>query len=92
MNAYYLLVWMEDSGCWWTADECEERSRRGAVAMLRGRNPRQCRPGRPWAVVGLDEWARPWGGSRWWKHTACWRRLRQRSRSLVAGTLPDVPA
>jgi hypothetical protein len=55
MNAYYLLVWMEDSGCWWTADECEERSWRGAVAMLRGRNPRQCRPGRPWAVVDLDE-------------------------------------
>jgi hypothetical protein len=55
MNAYYLLVWIEDSGCWWTADECEERSRRGAVATLRGRNPRQCRPGRPWAVVGLDE-------------------------------------
>ena len=55
MNAYYLLVWMEDSGCWWTADECEARSRRGAVAMLRGRNPRQCHPGRPWAVVGLDE-------------------------------------
>ena len=54
MNAYYLLVWMEDSGCWWTADECEERSRRGAVAMLRGRNPRQCRRGRPWAVVGLN--------------------------------------
>ena len=26
-----------------------------AVVMLRGRNPRQCRPGRPWAVVGLDE-------------------------------------
>jgi hypothetical protein len=55
MNVYYLLVWMEDSGCWWTADECEGRSRRGAVAMLRGRNPRQCRPGRLWAVVGLDE-------------------------------------
>ena len=55
MNAYYLLVWMEDSGCWWTADEREERSRRGAVAMLRGRNPRQCRPGRPWAIVGQDE-------------------------------------
>ncbi len=55
MTAYYLLVWMEDSGCWWTADECEEQSRRGAVAMLRGRNPRQCRPGSPWAVVALDE-------------------------------------
>ena len=55
MNAYYLLVWMEDSGCWWTADECEERSRRGAVAMLRGRNPRQCRLDRSWAVVGQDE-------------------------------------
>jgi hypothetical protein len=55
MNAYYLLVWMEDSGCWWTADECEGRSRRGAVAMLPCRNPRQCRPGRPWAIVGLDE-------------------------------------
>lgn len=55
MNAYYLLVWMEESGCWWTADECEERSRRGAVALLRGRNPRQCRPSRPWAVVRLDE-------------------------------------
>ena len=55
MNAYYLLVWMEDSGYWRTADECEERSRRGAVAMLRGRNPKQCRPGRPWAVVGLDD-------------------------------------
>ena len=23
--------------------------------MLRGRNPRQCRPGRPWAVVTHDE-------------------------------------
>jgi hypothetical protein len=23
--------------------------------MLRGRNPRQCRPGRPWAIVGQDE-------------------------------------
>ena len=55
MNAYFLLVWMEDSGCWWTADECEERSRRGAVAMLRGRNPRQCRLDRSWAVVGQDE-------------------------------------
>jgi len=32
MNAYYLLVWMEDSGCWWTADECEEQSRRGRNA------------------------------------------------------------
>ncbi len=57
MNAYYLLVWMEDSGCWWTADECEAQSRRGAVAMLRGRNPRQCCLGRLWAVVGLDEMA-----------------------------------
>ena len=55
MNTYYLLVWTEDSGCWWTADECEERSRRGAAAILRGRNPRQCHFGRPWAVVGLDE-------------------------------------
>jgi len=55
MNAYYLLVWMEDSGCWWTADECEGRSRRDAVATLRGRNPRQCRRGSPWAVVRLDE-------------------------------------
>jgi len=55
MNAYYLLVWMEDSGCWWTADECEKRSRRGAVATLRGRNPRLCHPGRFWAVVSLDE-------------------------------------
>ena len=55
MTVYYLLVWLEDSGCWWTTDECEEQSRRGAVAMLRSRNPRECRPGRPWAVVGLDE-------------------------------------
>lgn len=55
MNAYCLLVWIEESGCWWTADECEARSRRGAVATLRGRNPRQCRRGRPWAVVRLDE-------------------------------------
>jgi hypothetical protein len=23
--------------------------------MLPCRNPRQCRPGRPWAIVGLDE-------------------------------------
>ena len=22
----YLLVWCEDAGCWWQADECEERS------------------------------------------------------------------
>jgi len=55
MKVYYLLAWMEDSGCWWIADECEERSRRGALAMLRGRTPKQCRPGRPWAVVGRDE-------------------------------------
>ena len=55
MNAYYLLVWMEDSACWWQADECEESSLRRATAILRGRNPRQCRPGRPWAVVAHDE-------------------------------------
>jgi hypothetical protein len=55
MSVYYLLVWVEDSGCWWTADECDERSRRGAVATLRGRNPKQCRHGQPWAVVRLDE-------------------------------------
>jgi hypothetical protein len=52
---YYLLVWMEDSGCWWTADECEERSLKRATAYLKGRNPRLCRPGRPWAVVAHDE-------------------------------------
>lgn len=52
---YYLLVWCEDSGCWWTADECEERSLGRATALLRGRNPQQCRRGRPWAVVPADE-------------------------------------
>lgn len=55
MNAYYLLVWTEDSACWWQADECEESSLRRATAILRGRNPRQCRPGRPWAVVARGE-------------------------------------
>jgi hypothetical protein len=37
---YYLLIWCEDSGCWWQADECEERSLRRATALLHGRNPR----------------------------------------------------
>ena len=55
MNAYYLLVWTEDSACWWQADECEESSLRRATAILRGRNPRQCRPGRTWAVVAHYE-------------------------------------
>jgi hypothetical protein len=54
-QCYYLLVWCEDSGCWWQADECEERSLSRASAMLRGRNPRQCKAGRPWAVVPYDE-------------------------------------
>jgi len=54
-GCYYLLVWCEDSGCWWQADECEERSLGRAVALLRGRNPRQCSPGRPWAVVVQGE-------------------------------------
>jgi hypothetical protein len=26
-----------------------------AIAMLKGRNPRQCRAGQPWAVVVQDE-------------------------------------
>ena len=55
MNTYYLLVWMEDSSCWWQADECEESSLRRATMILRGRNPRQCRPGRLWAVVDYHE-------------------------------------
>ncbi len=55
MNVYYLLVWMEDSACWWQADECEESSLRRATATLRGRNPRQCRFGRLWAVVAQRE-------------------------------------
>ena len=54
MNAYYLLVWMEDSGCWWTADECEERSRRRSRNASR-QKPETVPPGRPWAVVDLDE-------------------------------------
>ncbi len=54
-NCYYLLVWCEDAGCWWQADECEERSLNRAIAMLKGRNPRQCRAGRPWAVVAQYE-------------------------------------
>ena len=52
---YYLLVWCEDSGMWWQADECEERSLGRAIACLRGRNPRLCKPGQPWAVVAGDE-------------------------------------
>ena len=52
---FYLLVWCEDSDCWWQADVCEERSLGRAIASLRGRNPRQCRPGRPWAVVAHSE-------------------------------------
>jgi hypothetical protein len=55
MNTYYLLVWMESSACWWQADECKEGSLRRATAILRGRNPRQCRPGCPWAVVAHHE-------------------------------------
>ena len=39
-GCYYLLVWCEDSQQWWQADECEERSRRRARALLYGRNPR----------------------------------------------------
>ncbi len=54
-KCYYLLVWCEDAGCWWQADECEERSLGRAFAMLKGRNPRQCRAGQPWAVVVQDE-------------------------------------
>jgi len=57
-KCYYLLVWCEDAGCWWQADECEERSLTRAIAMLKGRNPRQCRAGRSWAVAaqyGLEE-------------------------------------
>jgi hypothetical protein len=54
-GCYYLLVWMEDSGCWWQADECQEKSLKRARAILKGRNPRQCKAGRPWAVVPHDE-------------------------------------
>jgi hypothetical protein len=54
-TCYYLLVWCDDSACWWQADECEERSLGRAIALLRGRNPPQCRRGRPWAVVPGDE-------------------------------------
>ncbi len=50
-KSYYLLVWCKHTGCWWQADECEERSLSRATALLRGRNPRQCRANRPWAVV-----------------------------------------
>ena len=45
-GCYYLLVWCEDSACWWQADECEERSLGRAIALLRGRNPRTV-PTRP---------------------------------------------
>jgi hypothetical protein len=51
----YLLVWCEEAGCWWQADECEERSLGRAIATLKGRNPRQCRAGRSWAVVAQYE-------------------------------------
>ena len=37
------------------ADECEQRSLGRAYAMLKGRNPRQCRGGQRWAVVVQDE-------------------------------------
>jgi hypothetical protein len=57
LKCYYLLVWCEDSQQWWQADECEERSLRRATALLRGRNPQQCRAGRPWAVVPHDRLA-----------------------------------
>jgi hypothetical protein len=40
VDVYYLLVWCEDSGVWWQADECEERSLGRATAFLHGRNPR----------------------------------------------------
>ena len=40
MNTYYLLVWMEDSACWWQADECMESSStepwRCSAAVIRG--------------------------------------------------------
>ena len=34
-KCYYLLVWCEDAGCWWQADECEERSLAAPMSCLR---------------------------------------------------------
>ena len=53
-ECYYLLVWCEESDCWWQADQCEARSQRHAEAMLRGTNPRVWKHDQ-WCVVHHSE-------------------------------------
>ena len=52
---YYLLVWLEDSACWWQADECEAFDWASARRTLRNRNPSVTRCYDNWAVVHHDD-------------------------------------
>ena len=56
-KCYYLLVWCEDSGCWWQADGVRGTVVGPRLSMLKGRPATILRARRgPW-------WCRTNGGS-----------------------------